>query len=168
MIRPSRLTTLAVLTASFAAPLLALAAQSGINLDPVLSYSIGITQIINWVLIPVLMAIALVTFFWGIFKYFIWGAENESDKVEGRKFAMWGIIGFVIIFSVWALVGIVRNTLDLNNSKSPKPPTIGPTTAGTVQNGLSDCPPGGRRDGNVCVSPAEDPRFVPNGMTPVN
>lgn len=71
------------------------------------------------------MAIAFIVFLWGIFRYFIWGAENESEKAEGRKFAMWGIIGFVIILCVWGLVAVVTGTLNLTpGGAGPKPPTI--------------------------------------------
>ncbi len=72
------------------------------------------------------MAIAFIVFLWGIFKYFIWGAENESEKAEGRKFAMWGIIGFVIIMSVWGIVNIVKDTLVPTTAGSTRPnyPTL--------------------------------------------
>lgn len=73
---------------------------------------------------PVFMAIAFIVFLWGIFKYFIWGAENEMEKAEGRKFAMWGIIGFVIILSIWGLVNLVTGALALPNNNAPAPPRL--------------------------------------------
>lgn len=116
----SRLASL-ILSASIVAPLL-VSAQTGINTSAITPYSEGIIKVVNEILVPVLMAIAFIVFLWGVYKYFILGAENESDKAEGRKFAMWGIIGFVVILSVWGLVAIVRNTFGLETSSAPKSP----------------------------------------------
>lgn len=115
------LTLLSVLAVS-ATPLIALAQT--IDKTKIQSYSQGIIDLINTVFVPVLLAIAFIVFVWGIYKYFILGAENESEKMDGRKFALWGIIGFVIIFSVWTLVGVVKDTLGLSAGSNPTPPTF--------------------------------------------
>ena len=98
--------------------------SGGINVNYIKPYSDSIIGIINSILVPVLMAIPFITFLWGVFKYFIWGGENESEKAEGRKFAMWGIIGFVVILSLWGLVNILMGALGLSIGNNPKPPTI--------------------------------------------
>ena len=98
--------------------------SGGINISVIQPYADSIKNIINHVLMPVFMAIAFIVFLWGIFKYFIWGAENDTEKAEGRKFAMWGIIGFVIILSVWGLVNIVTGALALPNNNAPNPPRL--------------------------------------------
>lgn len=109
---------------AFLAPLFAIA-QTGIDTRAITPYSEGIIRVINSIFVPVLMAIAFVVFLWGAYKYFILGAENESAKGEGRTFAMWGIIGFVVILSVWGLVEIVTNTFGLTSGgNAPKPPTF--------------------------------------------
>lgn len=102
------------------------AQQGSINTTYLLGYKTSIIGIINNIIVPVLIAIAFLVFLWGIFKYFIWGRESESEKMEGRKFAMWGVIGFVIIFSVWGIVRIVGLTLNLDQAGSsvPKYPTL--------------------------------------------
>jgi len=76
-------------------------------------YVTGIIDIINIVIVPVIFALAFVVFIWGVFKYFIWGAENESEKADGRKFAMWCILGIVVLLSVWGLVSILLSTLGI-------------------------------------------------------
>lgn len=128
-----------VLGTSLAVPLLALA-QTGINVANIKSkYSDPIIAFINDILVPVLMAIALIVFLWGIYKYFIYGAANESEKAEGRWFALWGVIGFVIIVALWGIVNLFMGTLGLSaGGTAPKPPTIGGstqqnTTGGSIQ-----------------------------------
>lgn len=118
---------LSVLTfIGFEYPSFAHAAASGsINLTVLQSYKTGIITFINQMLIPVLMAIAFAVFLWGVFKYFIWGATNETDKGDGRMFVMWSLIGFVIILSVWGLVAIVTNFFNLTpGGVGPTPPTL--------------------------------------------
>ncbi len=98
--------------------------SGGININVIKPYSDSIIGIINSIFVPVLMAIAFIVFLWGVFKYFIWNKESESEKMEGRKFAMWGIIGFVIILSVWGLVNILMGALNLQGGKPPPFPKI--------------------------------------------
>lgn len=98
--------------------------SGGINISVIKPYGDSIKNIINEVFVPVLMAIAFIVFLWGVFKYFIWNKESESEKMEGRKFAMWGIIGFVIILSVWGLVNILMGALNLQGGKPPPIPKI--------------------------------------------
>lgn len=75
--------------------------------------------------VPVLIAIAFITFLWGVYKYFILGAADEKARTDGRQFVLWGIIGLVIIFSVWTLVNIVSGTLGFpTGGLAPRPPLI--------------------------------------------
>ena len=124
----------AVLLALLAAPLSALA-QSGINERYLQAYKNSIISVINSILLPVLIALAFITFLWGVYNYFILGADSEDKRKEGRSFVLWGIIGFVIIFSLWGLVTIVRDTLNLQGYNSLAPPTInGGSGSGSTRN----------------------------------
>lgn len=100
----------------------------GINAAYILGYSNSIIGIINSILVPTLIALAFIVFLWGVYNYFIYGADNDDKRKEGRTFVLYGVIGFVIIFSLWALVNILMGTLGLGPSKSPPPPTIGGST----------------------------------------
>lgn|SRR5574343_821481 len=50
---------------------------------------------------------------WNIFKYFI--QEGEEQK-KGAMNVMYGVIGLVLIFSIWGLVNLVRNSFQTNNN----------------------------------------------------
>ena len=82
-----------------------------VNLLPLQKYQNDIVYLINSLLVPTLIAIAFITFLWGIYKYFILGATSDTERQTGRQFVLWGIIGFVVIFSIWGLVAIVGATL---------------------------------------------------------
>ncbi len=95
------------------------------DLTALRQYANSITYIINFLLIPTLIALALITFLWGVYRYFILGAENESEREKGKQFVLWGIIGFVVIVSVWGLVAVVGITLGLfPGTGAPPSPTI--------------------------------------------
>ncbi len=97
----------------------------GINLNAIAPYKAGILSLINAVFVPVLFAIAFLTFLWGVYKYFILGATEEKSREEGRNFVLWGIIGFVVILSVWGLVAVVVDTFNLSpGGAAPSYPTL--------------------------------------------
>ena len=123
-------TRLFVFFAILSAPLFAVAQVVGVPNDKYLKgYKEYITLIVNEFFVPVVIAISFASFLWGVYKYFI---IPDGEREEGRQFIMYGIVGLVIIFSVWGLVNIVKDTIILDGTKnSPFPPTIKtkPTTS---------------------------------------
>lgn len=99
-------------TAFFAAPLL-VAAQTGIHPEAITPYSSSIISLINTVFVPLLFAIAFLYFVYGVYRYFILGASNETDRETGRQVVLWSIIGFAVIFSVWGLVNVLVTTFNI-------------------------------------------------------
>ena len=65
------------------------------------------------------MAVAFITFLWGVYKYFIQGADSPEERSTGQQFVLWGVIGFAVIISVWGLVAIVLATLNIPVGVSP-------------------------------------------------
>ena len=94
--------------------------EVGTTFQGLLGYA---TCIINNSVIPLIFAIAIVTFIWGAVKFFIINADEEAKREEGKQFMIWGIIALAIMMSVWGLVGLVRSTFDArtgNNSILPQ------------------------------------------------
>ena len=73
----------------------------------------GIIGAINTIVVPVIFAFAFAAFVWGMVKYFFINAADEGKRAEGRQFILWGIIGMVVLFSVWGFVNIVLSTLGI-------------------------------------------------------
>lgn len=119
----SRFVTHSALIASFFAPFLVSAQIDKTKIVAYTTGSNGIISVINSILVPALIAIAFITFLWGVYKYFILGAADEKSRTDGRQFVLWGVIGFVVILSVWALVTIVISTFNLTGT-TPTPPTF--------------------------------------------
>lgn len=101
------------------------AAPSGLNTTALAAYGSGLVFVVNAILLPVVVAIAFITFLWGVYKFFIFGASNETEKGDGRRFVLWGLVGFTVIFSLWGLVNIVAGTFSLPlGGVAPPPPKL--------------------------------------------
>ena len=72
-----------------------------------------IINIINNTLVPLILAIAFIVFIWGVFRFFI--ADNEETKEKGKDLMVYGLIGFVVIISVWGIVNLLVNTFNLDD-----------------------------------------------------
>lgn len=111
-----------LLAVSFCTPALAVAA---INTTELQTDSTAIITFVNSYLVPLFFAIAFVMFLWGVVKYFFIHGDQDAEREKGRWFIMWGIIGFVVILSLWGLVNVVTSTLGLQSGAgSPTPPTF--------------------------------------------
>lgn len=75
--------------------------------------STGLIGALNLVVVPVIFSLAGAAFVWGVVNYFILHGDEEAKREEGRKFVLWGLIGLVVLFSVWGLVNILLSTLGI-------------------------------------------------------
>ncbi len=83
-----------------------------------------IENIISAVLIPLVLALALLLFIWGVIQYFILGADDEGRRETGRAYMLYAIIGLVAIVAVWGLVNLVLQLLGVGTDTAPPAPTI--------------------------------------------
>lgn len=67
-------------------------------------------------IVPVLLALGVVYFVWGVTAYVIGG--DEEAKRKGRSKIISGIIGLAVIVSVWGLVNVVVNTFGLSGASA--------------------------------------------------
>ena len=76
--------------------------------------STGLIGTLNIVVIPFIIALAFFFFVWGVIRYFFLDNKGDEGKLkEGREFILWGIVGLVLIFSIWGLVNIALSTLGI-------------------------------------------------------
>ena len=57
-------------------------------------------------LIPLVIAIGLLFFIWGIVQY-IAASGDEAAKEEGKRKMIWGIVALFVIIAVWGLVALL-------------------------------------------------------------
>ena len=82
-----------------------------------------IIYIINSILVPVLFAVAFIVFLWGVFKAYLWSHGDPTKVAEGHMLVLYGVIGFVVMLSLWGLVNIVASTFGLAGAIAPPTPT---------------------------------------------
>lgn len=68
-----------------------------------------IYEILN-AIVPVLIVLATIFFFWGLAKFILNAGDSEGRK-QGVQIMIYGVIGLFVIVSVWGLVALLQNTL---------------------------------------------------------
>lgn len=73
-------------------------------------------------IIPLLIGIALVMFLYGVVMYVV--RSGADDKAKAINYIIYGIIGLFVMVSVWGLVNLVQDTLDIDAGNTPSAPNI--------------------------------------------
>ncbi|HUQ30217.1 MAG TPA: hypothetical protein VM103_01715 [Candidatus Paceibacterota bacterium] len=111
------------LVAAFSVPLFAFAAATPTDLT---SLGTTIVSLINNILVPLIFSLAFIVFIWGAFNTFILGANSEDVREKGKNLMLYSLIGFFVMVSIWGLVNILTNTVDLNSTTPDSVPTTDP------------------------------------------
>lgn len=99
-------------------------AQTEVDDAELAGYTDSVIDFFNEVLIPLILAIAFLVFIWGVFKFFIFGAQDEGARENGKNLMIWGILGFVIIISIVGIVSLLGDATGLNDGGEINTPKI--------------------------------------------
>ncbi len=64
----------------------------------------GLTSFITDFLVPLMIALCVLMFIYGVFLFFIKGSAEEEARTKGRSFMLYALIGFVAIVALWGIV----------------------------------------------------------------
>lgn len=67
-------------------------------------------------IIPILLILAVIYFIWGVIEYMI--NPGAEEKKKGKSKIIYGIIGLVIIVSLWGIVTLVIDSFGLDQQES--------------------------------------------------
>jgi len=100
---------------SFFAPLFALAVTQACTVtnDTIEGIFCKARSILNTI-VPLLVTLGVVYFVWGVVQYIMTG--DEAKKKEGRTKMIYGIIGLVVIITMWGIVGLITNTFGVSGA----------------------------------------------------
>jgi hypothetical protein len=73
------------------------------------------------VALPIVIAIGLLVFLWGLVKFIFAGSEGKD---EGKHLMIWGLIALFVMVSVWGLVRWIGNALDIEQGGTVPIPTV--------------------------------------------
>ncbi len=80
-----------------------------------MTINVLLNKIINVILQPIVVlmfVVALVVFFWGIVQ-FISKSNTDDGREKGKRNIMWGVVGMVIMFSVYGIIKIILQTFGI-------------------------------------------------------
>ena len=110
--------------ASALLPTLTFAQTGGSNLLSVLGL---ISKLINGV-IPILLALAVLAFFWGLIQYlFAGGSETEIGK--GLKMMTAGVIAIFVMVSLWGIIRVLQRSFGVTDPRPIVPREIRRTSS---------------------------------------
>ncbi len=71
-------------------------------------------------LVPLFISAAVVLFLYGVLTYILAGGDEEK-RTAGRQTMIYGIIAIFVMVSVWGLVNLLKDSLQLNQSVNVPP-----------------------------------------------
>jgi len=84
----------------------------------------SIVLFINYVLLPFIFALAFLFFIWNAFRYFILGANSEEGREKAGRLALYSILAFVLMVSIWGIVNMLVNGFGIDRDNSIIPDYI--------------------------------------------
>lgn len=101
----------------------------------------SILSLVTGYLIPLVFALALLYFLWGVAKYI--RSVSPGSKEEGKTIMIWGVVALFVMSSVWGLVRFLQEELIPGRSNTSVPvPNIegygGRSSGGGGGSGLGD------------------------------
>ncbi len=84
---------------------------------------LGVIRSVIDLLIPLLMAVGVLVFIWGIVKYITAGGDIEKVK-EARGYIIYGLIGLLVMVAFWGIIKIALLSFNIQEGGTIKPPKI--------------------------------------------
>lgn len=84
--------------------------------DGIQDFLIALLNFLNEVVVPFIFALAFLFFIWNAARYFIIESGNEEGREKAKRLALWGIIAFVLMISIWGIVNLLVGGLGFSRS----------------------------------------------------
>lgn len=113
---------------AFALPLVVVLAQSPTpqpNLRPIQQFLNALVGLVNTA-IPLLIAVALAVFFWGLIRY-VWRSGGGEGAKAGRDLMIWGLIALFVMVSVWGIIRLAQGAFGISGNERVPLPSVNPS-----------------------------------------
>ena len=114
---------LVILPAVLFVPLLVGAQGAPVQTGNISAFVTQIGGILN-ALLPVLVTLAVLFFFWGL-ALFIFSAGDESARDRGKSIMIWGVIALFIIVSIWGIIAFIGQLFGIGQGGEAPTPGVG-------------------------------------------
>lgn len=85
------------------------------SLTGIFAFIQAIQGILN-VLLPLVVTLAILAFFWGLVMY-LWAAGDPKQRAQGKGLMIWGVIALFVMVSIWGLVQVIGSLFGIDNSQ---------------------------------------------------
>lgn len=72
---------------------------------------------------PIVVALALVYFFWGLGNFILGSSESEKRK-EAIAIMIYGIIALFVMVSIWGIVNVLQTTFNVQGGSDIRAPRV--------------------------------------------
>jgi hypothetical protein len=70
-------------------------------------------------LIPIAFTLCLIYFSWGVAKY-LKNSDSAKASEQAKNVMLWGLVGLFVAVSIWGIVSLLRNELQIPNYNEVK------------------------------------------------
>lgn len=78
--------------------------------------------------IPIVMALAVLAFFWGLVK-FIFNAGNEEEQKKAKSLMIYSVVALLVMTAIWGIIAYIAN--DLGIAQNAGAPVVNTPTVNT-------------------------------------
>lgn len=96
-------------------------AASAQTLQPLANLIGAIARLVG-ALVPILITMALVAFFWGLVRYLF--NSGKDGHAEGKNLMIWGLVSLFVMVSVWGIVRLAQDALGVNPNAGAVAPQV--------------------------------------------
>jgi len=89
-----------------------------------------ISDLING-LIPIVLALTVLIFFWGLAMYLL-DTGNAEKKEGGVRIMVMGVVAIFVMVSIWGIIGVLQQTFKVDQSKPIVPDPIEQKRSGNI------------------------------------
>lgn len=96
---------------------------------PLVTFAADLQSVLNMIgqligaATPIVVALALVYFFWGLGN-FILGSGSEEKRKEAIAIMIYGILALFVMVSVWGIVNVLQSTFGIQGGGDIRPPKV--------------------------------------------
>lgn len=72
---------------------------------------------------PIVVAVALVFFFWGLAQFILGSSESDKRK-QAIEIMIYGIIALFVMVSIWGIVNVLQTTFSVGGTQNVTAPRV--------------------------------------------
>jgi Flp pilus assembly pilin Flp len=94
-----------------------------VTLGPLVQFVAAISKL-EVAVIPVLIAAALIAFFYGLIRYILIAHKGAAAAANSRSVMIYGLIALFVMISVWGIIRIAQQAVGITGNEAPSTPII--------------------------------------------